>query len=100
MLLSELAVVLGMAALACYRVRTEFSLDRCWCAHHQGAGRHIFGHHSPSRYKSAGPHGHAIENDGADADEAAVVEGGAMDDGPVADGHIAANQHRITWIAV
>ena len=95
MLLSELAVVLGMAVLPFYRFSTELSLDRCRRAHHQGAGWHIFGHHSPSSHQGSGPHSHAIENDGADADKAAVVEGGAMDDGPVADGHIAANQHRI-----
>ena len=100
MLLGELAVVLGMAALPLYRLVTEFSLHRCWCTHHQGPGWHIFGDDRPGSHQSAGPHADAIENDGADADQAAIAEGRAVDHSPVADGHIAANQHWITWIAM
>ena len=99
-LLGELAVVPGMAALTGHRFTTEFSFDRCWCTHHQGPGRHIFGDDSSGSHQGAWSHADAIENDGADADQAAIAEGRAVDHCPVADGHIAANQHWLTWIAM
>ena len=62
MLLSQLAVALSVAALPGHRVRTEFSLDRCWCAHHQGAGRNIFSDHRSRCDQSASSHGDPIEH--------------------------------------
>ena len=74
MLLSQLAVVLCMAALSRHGFSTQFSFDRCRRAHDQGSGGDILSDHSSCCNQCASSNGDPIENNGADADEAAVVE--------------------------
>ena len=100
MLLSQLAVALCVAALSRHCFSTQFPLHRCRRAHDQGPGRDIFGDHSSCCDQGAGSHADPIEHNRSNPNQAAIVEGGAMDDGPVANGHIAANQYRIPRISV
>ena len=98
MLLSQLAVALGVTALCRYGFRTQFPLDLGRRTHHQSSSRHVFGDYSSGCDEGAGSHGDPIQHNRANANQAAIVEGCAVDDGAVANGHIAANQDRFAWI--
>ena len=62
--------------------------------------RNISRHHGTGSHKGTTAYGDAIEDDGADSDQAPIFKGGAMDDGSVPDGDIAADDDGCSRITV
>ena len=69
---SQFGVAVGVAALGFYGVDAELPLQLRRCPHHQAAGWHVFGHNGTGGHQSAFAHGHTVENDGTDSNQAAI----------------------------
>ena len=96
----QLAIALGVEALLGDGFGAELAFDRGWGAHDQGSWRHILGDYGACGHQGPGAHGDAVEDHRADANQAAILEAGSMDDCSVANGDIGSNHHRLTWIAM
>ena len=89
-----------MAALFSNRLRRQLPLHHRRRAHHQGSGRHILGDNRTSSHQGAGTDGDAIENDGANPHQASILERGAVDHGPMANGDVGTESHRLPRITM
>ena len=96
----QLAIALGVEALLGDGFGAELAFDRGRGAHDQGSRRYILRDHGSCGYQGPGAHGDAVEDHCADANQAAILEAGSMDHGPVANGDIGANHHGLAWIAM
>ena len=98
--LGQAPVEAGVLPLRLDRIDAELPLRLGGRSHHQHPWRHITADQRASRHQGTAPHRDAIEHHRPDPDQAAILERGAMDHGPVADRHVGADPHRLARIAM
>ena len=81
-------------------VVTQVAFDGGRHTHHQRGGGDVLGDNGSSGNDGSAPDGDPIEDNGADADQTAILELGSMDDGPMADGHLRADVDGFTGITM
>lgn len=72
-------------------VSIQLSFHLRWNTSNEAAGRNILRDHGSCRHKGALTDGDAIQDDGTDADQAAVLKGCTMHHGSMTNGDISAN---------
>ena len=71
-LLGEIGIAVGVAALDLHGFRTELLFQLRRCSHHQTAGWNILSDNGTGGHQGAFTHGDTVENDGSYSNKAAI----------------------------
>jgi len=100
MLLCQPGVATGMSPLRTDGFWRQLTFHLCGGTHNHRVRRDIVRHHSAGSNQCALPNDNTVQNNRTDADEASILQTGAMDYGAMADGHFRTDVHRLTGIAM